>query len=143
MGFSMALSAMLELPAMFGFVYMVKKVRCDIWFRITGIFFTLKALGTLLAPSIMTFYGVQVFQMFGWALISVSSVYYVNAIMEEQDVIKGQAYMTMTYTLGSVLGALIGGWLIDLAGVNAMLVFAVVSAAAGMVIQLLASERTV
>lgn len=143
MGFSMALSAMLELPAMFGFVYMVKKVRCDIWFRITGIFFTLKALGTLLAPSIMTFYGVQVFQMFGWALISVSSVYYVNAIMEEQDVIKGQAYMTMTYTLGSVLGALIGGWLIDLAGVNAMLLFAVVSAAAGMVIQLLASERTV
>lgn len=142
MGFSMALSALIELPTLFLFTRMVKKVRCDIWFRICGIFFMLKSLGTLLAPSILPFYFVQLLQMGGWALITVSSVYYVNSIMEEHDVIKGQAYMTMTYTLGSVLGALIGGFLIDKAGVNAMLAFATGAAFIGMIIVMSASEKT-
>ena len=79
--------------------------------------------------------------MLGWALITVSSVYYVNSIMEKQDAIKGQAYMTMTYTLGSVAGALVGGALIDSLGVISMLGFATVSAAAGMVIMLLTAQK--
>lgn len=134
MGLGIALAAVMELPTMFLFGHMLKKARADVWFRLSGIFFLLKALGTLLAPNMPIFYAVQVFQMFGWALITVASVYYVNSIMEEQDAIKGQAYMTMTYTLGCVLGALIGGALIDAAGVNAMLLFAVLSGLVGMVI---------
>ncbi len=141
MGFAMALASLIELPTMFLFGYMVKKLRADIWFRISGVFFMLKSLGTLLAPSIPVFYAVQILQMFGWALITVSSVYYVNSVMEEQDAIKGQAYMTMTYTLGSVLGALIGGTLIDKAGVEAMLLFGTVSAFVGMGIILAAARN--
>lgn len=142
MGFSMALSALIELPTLFLFTYMLKKIRCDIWFRISGIFFMLKSFGTLLAPNIPVFYGVQIFQMLGWALITVASVYYVNSIMDEQDAIKGQAYITMTYTLGSVIGALLGGKLIDFAGVNSMLAFGTVCAAVGMVILLIFTERS-
>lgn len=142
MGTAMAMASLIELPTMFLFAFMLKKIRCDIWFRISGIFFFLKTLGTLLAPNIPVFYGVQIFQMLGWALITVSSVYYVNSIMEKQDVIKGQAYMTMTYTLGSVIGALMGGALIDSLGVRSMLVFATASAAAGMVIMLLTAQKT-
>lgn len=141
MGVSMALAALLELPTMFFFSSMVKKVRCDTWLRISGVFFMLKTLGTLLAPSIPVFYLVQLFQMFGWAIICVASVYYVNSIMEAQDAIKGQAYMTMTYTLGSVIGALIGGQMIDRLGVNAMLLFATAAAFLGMLIILAAAER--
>lgn len=142
MGTAMAMASLVELPTMFLFTFMLKKVRCDIWFRISGIFFFLKTFGTLLAPNIPVFYGVQVFQIFGWALIMVSSVYYVNSIMEKQDAIKGQAYMSMTYTLGSVAGALLGGTLLDGFGVTSMLVFATASGAAGMVIMLLAAQRT-
>lgn len=141
MGVSMALSALIELPTLFFFSFMLKKVRCDIWFRISGIFLMLKSLGTLLASTIPVLYGVQVLQLLGWALITVSSVYYVNSIMEREDAIKGQAYMTMTYTIGSVIGAMLGGTLIDLAGVNAMLLFATISAALGMVIMLLAAQK--
>lgn len=140
MGTSMAMASLIELPTMFLFAWMLKKFRCDVWFRLSGIFFFLKTLGTLLAPNIPVFYGVQIFQMFGWALITVSSVYYVNSIMEKQDVIKGQAYMTMTYTLGSVIGALLGGALIDGAGVTAMLVFASAAAGTGALIMLFATE---
>lgn len=141
MGFSMALASILELPTMFCFARMVQKIRCDIWLRISGVFLMLKALGTLLAPGIPSFYAVQALQMGGWALITVSSVYYVNAVMEEQDAIKGQAYFTMTYTIGSVLASLIGGSLIDRAGVTAMLVFASACAVVGMLIMLFAAQR--
>ena len=137
----MALAAMLELPTMFLFGRVVKKVRCDILFRITGIFFFLKTFATLVVPDIPTYYATQVLQMFGWALLTVAAVYYVNALMDEQDAIKGQAYMTMTYTLGTVFGSLIGGRLLDIAGVNAMLAAASAIAAVGMVILLFASEK--
>lgn len=141
MGVAMALAAFAELPTMFLFVHVLKKVRCDILFRISGIFFLLKTLCTLLAPNIPAYYGIQILQMLGFALITVSSVYYVNSIMEEQDVIKGQAFMTMSYTLGTVLGAIAGGSLIDLAGVRNMLVFATASAGAGMLIMLFATKK--
>ena len=36
------------------------------WFRISGVFFTLKALGTLLAPNMAVFFLVQLFQPLGW-----------------------------------------------------------------------------
>ncbi len=89
MGISMAFSALIELPTLFLFGYMVKKVRCDIWVRISEIFFMLKALGSLLVTSILPFYFIQALQIGGWALITVASVYYVNSIMKEQDAIKG------------------------------------------------------
>lgn len=54
------------------------------------------------------FYGIQIFQMLGWGLMAAASVYYVNSIMDAEDAIKGQAYITMTYTLGSVIGAFLG-----------------------------------
>ena len=141
MGVAMALGSVLELPTMFLFGYMQKKARCDIWFRISGIFFTLKILFSLLVTNMAAFYVIQIFQMGGWALISVSSVYYVNSIMEPEDAIKGQAYITMTYTLGSVLGAVLGGTLLDHAGVNAMLITGTIAALVGAVLLLFASER--
>ena len=59
--------------------------------------------------------------MLGWALISVASVYYVDTVLDRGDAIKGQAYLTMTFTLGSVLGALAGGRMLDLVGADVLL----------------------
>ena len=126
----------------YGLSRKLRKFRCDLLLKTAGIFFTIKALGTLLAPGIPVFYGVQIFQMLGWGLMTAASVYYVNALMEPEDAIKGQAYFTMAYTLGSVLGSFLGGTLIDLAGVHAMLFFSIVSAFIGALIVLIFAERT-
>lgn len=142
MGVAQAFASILELPVIFFFGYLLKKLRCDIWFRISACFFFLKTLGTFLAPNIPVFYAVQLLQMFGWALMTVSSVYYVNEIMEEQDTIKGQAYMTMTYTLGTVLGSLIGGTLLDHYSVNVMLLAGCIAGFVGMCIIGLFAEKT-
>ena len=142
MGTASAIAAICELPTLFLFGYIIHKFRCDLLLKTAGIFFTIKALGTLLAPGIPVFYGVQIFQMLGWGLMTAASVYYVNALMEPEDAIKGQAYFTMAYTLGSVLGSFLGGTLIDLAGVHAMLLFSTVSAFIGALIVLIFAERT-
>ena len=97
-------------------------------------FFALKCLGTLLAPTIPAFYMVQLFQPLGWGLMTVASVYYVNSIMQDRDRIKGQAYMTMTLSIGTIIGTLTGGVLIDLFGVNGMLAVSVAAGVAGMAV---------
>lgn len=121
MGIATALAAFWELPTMFLFGAMVERVRCHIWLRLSAVFFTAKAALSWLVPSIPLFYAVQSLQMLGWALISVASVYYVDTVLDRGDAIKGQAYLTMTFTLGSVLGALAGGRMLDLVGADVLL----------------------
>lgn len=142
MGTAMAFASMIELPIMFLFGWMLKKARSHVWFRISGVFFFLKCLGTLLCRDIPGFYAVQLLQMFGWALMTVSAVFYINAIVAPEDSVKGQACFTVSLTLGNVVGAMIAGRILDKMGVQAMLVFGTVSALIGAVIVLVFSQRT-
>lgn len=141
MGIAMAFASSIELPIMFLFGWMLKKARCDFWFRISGVFFMLKCLGTLLCTNMPGFYAVQIFQMGGWALITVSSVFYINAIMAPEDTVKGQAYYTVSMTLGNVVGAILCGRILDTLGVQAMLVFGTICGGIGAAILLICSEK--
>ena len=131
MGIVMGIAGVLEVSTMFLFSTLLKWKNSSFWFRICGIFFTLKCLGTLLAGSMGALYAVQILQPLGWGLMIVSSVYYVNEMMEEQDKIKGQAYMTMTLSAGTIIGSMTGGWLIDTVGIPGMLITSVVCGAVG------------
>ncbi len=131
MGVAMGIAGILEIVTMFSYSYLQKRKNAGFWMSFSGLFFTLKSLGTLLAGSIGAFYAVQIFQPLGWGLMTVSSVYYVNSIMEEADRIKGQAYMTMTLSVGTFLATLSGGILIDTIGVTGMLVVSIVCCAVG------------
>lgn len=142
MGVAMAFASVIELPVMFLFGRMLKKAPSHIWFRISGVFFFLKCLGTLLCTGIPGFYAVQLFQMFGWALMTVSAVFYINAIMAPEDSVKGQACYTVSLTLGNVVGAIAAGRILDKMGVQAMLVFGTVSALLGAAIVLAFAQRT-
>lgn len=141
MGNVMSMGAIIEIPPMLIFAWMLKKRSCDFWFRITGIFFFLKSLTSLLVTTVPGFYAAQIFQIFAWGLITVSSVYYINSIMEPEDAVKGQAYYTVTLTLGNVIGSAVGGVLLDHLGVNAMMLFGTACAAVGAVFLLVFSQR--
>ena len=80
--------------------------------------------------------------MFGWALMTVSAVFYINAIMAPADSVKGQACYTVSLTLGNVVGAVAAGWILERMGVTAMLVFGTVSAFLGAVLVLIFAQRT-
>lgn len=142
MGIAAALSACYELPTMFFFALMSKRVRCDTWMRVAGVFFTLKAAATWLAPNVPVFLGIQVFQMLGFGLVAVASVHYINAIMNQEDAIKGQAYFTVTMTLGTVLGALMGGAMLDRFGGDAVLACISAVSLTGTLILCASTQRT-
>ncbi len=123
MGNAMTISAVSELPTMFLFGYLLKKKSSVFWFRLSGLFFVLKSIGTFLAFNIPTYYAAQPFQMFGLGADQRACV-----LLRERHHgaagfgIKGQAYMAMTITAGNVMSSLFGGWLIDAAGAGAMLI---------------------
>lgn len=141
MGIANAIAACAELPTMFLFAAMVRRRPCSFWVKLSGLFFTLKAVLSWLTPSVELFYLVQLLQMLGWGLISVALVYYINALMDRADAVKGQAYATMTFTLGSVAGSLAGGWLLDLVGAAAVLAAVSAVSLAGALILCAGTER--
>ena len=143
MGLSMAIAALSEIPTMLLFTHMLRKRSSGFYIKLTGFFFLLKAAGSWLAPNVTVYYIFQATQIGAWALIAIASVYYVNAIMEPQDAVKGQAYFTAAYTLANVLAAPLGGRLIDTLGVNAMLMLGALCAALGTAVNLVFAEKTV
>lgn len=140
-GVVIALAAMLELPVMFGFARMQKRAAAAVWFRLSGVGYFLKALGCLLAMNMTAYYVVQIFQMTAWALISVASVSFVKEVTAPEDSTRGQAFITLSYTVAMAAGSLSGGFLLQLMDVNTMLIFAVAFAAAGTLILSLGIKR--
>ncbi len=130
-GIVIALAAVLELPVMFGFSGMLKKAPARFWFRLSGAGYIGKSLGALLAGNMAAYCGIQVFQMFAWALISVASVSFVKEITDQEDSTRGQAYVTLSYTAAMACGSLGGGFLLQILGVQTVLILSVCSAAAG------------
>ena len=134
LGRLLAIAAITEIPVMFLFSIIVKHVKSSVLLIISGIFFALKAFGYFAARNIALMTVAAVMQMGSFALYIPASVYYVNEVMEEQDKFKGQALMTGTNTLGGMIGSLLGGFLIDHAGVAVMNLAGLIMAVSGAVL---------
>lgn len=134
LGRLLAIAAITEIPVMFLFSIIVKHVKSSVLLIISGIFFALKAFGYFAAVNIALMTVAAVMQMGSFALYIPASVYYVNEVMEEQDKFKGQALMTGTNTLGGMIGSLLGGFLIDHAGVAVMNLAGLIMAVSGAVL---------
>lgn len=131
MGTAAAIAAICELITMLLFPIYLKHFKLHKMLRVSGIFFVLKIFLSFVVPNMFSFYLIQGTQMFGWGIMSIGIVYYVNDIVGEHDKARGQAFAGMSYTFSSVLGTFIGGNIIDLLGVNMMLVIGSILAAIG------------
>lgn len=134
MGTAASIAAVCELITMLLFQVYLKHFALHKMIRVSGIFFVLKTFCSFLVPGITSFYIIQGLQMFGWGIINIGIVYYVNNLVGENDKAQGQAYAGMSYTIASVLGTFLGGTLIDSFGVNMMLITGTVLAAIGTII---------
>ena len=81
-------------------------------------------------------FGIQFLEGTGYALYTVAVVYFANEIIDLPDRVQGQAYFSMTNTIGIVLGSSAGGFLLDWWGSGALLAFATVTGGAGMLLLL-------
>ncbi len=133
-GSILGLCAIFELPTMILWSYMLKKLKCQTWLKICSVFMALKSIGSLIVPTMALFYPLQLLQTLGFGLLAIAPVYYAMLTIDKKNAIKGQAYITLTSTAGSVIASITGGRIIDMIGVNAMLVAASLTGALGSVL---------
>ncbi|MFR6379623.1 MAG: MFS transporter [Evtepia sp.] len=110
MGTVLFLQSILELPVMFGFSWLLTKAGSRVLatpFR-RGLFPAAPS-ASWLAPTIGVLCAVQIFEMNGYALFAIASIYYINETVAEDRRVEGQSWFTMATTLGSVLAGLFGG----------------------------------
>lgn len=134
MGTASSIAAGFELITAFLFVYYMRKIKLHRILQISGIFFALKTFLSFAVTTVPGFYLIQATQMYGWGFMSVAIVYYVNDLAMERDKAQGQAFAGMSFTIASVLATSLGGNIIDLFGVNAMLLTDTASAVLGTII---------
>lgn len=99
--------------------------------KLAGLFYIIKSVTLLLAPSIGVVYAAQALQMVTYVFLSPTQMYYANSRIAPEDMVKGQAFITAAYTLGCALGNFTGGQVVEAWGVGAMLMTGVAIAAAG------------
>ncbi len=131
MGIGSAIAALVELPVMFGFFRINRRFSTRSLMAVSGVFFTLKSLFTLLSPSITAYYLTQLLQMPAFALSAVASVQYITETIPPEDTVKGQSWYTMSITVGTVIGAQLGGLICNLWGADAMMTVTTILAALG------------
>ena len=140
-GTALMISAVVELPMMFLFTLIVRKVRCDLCLILSTVFMTVRLILSLLVSSTAGLYAAQFTQIFGYALFAVASVYYVGTVISRRNVVKGQTYLGSSNTMGCLLAYVLCGSLIDMIGVNKMLIVSIVLSAIGLLCTVLCTER--
>ena len=132
MGIALALACMTELPVMFGYGLLRKRFRAGTLLIVGAVFFTLKCALTWATGTMTGFYLVQLTQMPAWGITAMAHVQFIGEEMDPGDRVKGQTFFSMVQAAGSVIGSLIGGWLIDHAGMDALMGFATGASLLGM-----------
>ena len=108
----------------------------------SALMFIIKALSLYLIQNIYLMYLSQLMQALSFAIFFPSIVYYTSSVIEEKDMVKGQAFLASSVTLATVLGSLVGGILIDQIGINRTLFLSSFLPMLGLLILIYTMRRT-
>lgn len=127
------------------FLVYLDKIRSrisDNWLlKIAGLSFVLKSVLFLAAGNVMTIYAIQLLQATSYTFLSPIQMYYANNKIRAADMVKGQAFITASYTLGCAAGNFAGGQLLSAFDVRTMLIAGIAMAVAGTAVFFLTVEK--
>ncbi len=138
-GTALFIQAMVELPTMFGFALLLKRLSVEKILAAAAVFYSLKHVLVLVAcnmGSVALFYAAMVLQMLSFAAITPGIVYFANKHVAGADQNKGQAVFATANTVGGLLASFVGGWMFELIGVMPGLTVGVVASCAGTLLML-------
>ena len=121
LGKAMFIQALVEIPILFTFSHLMRRIRVGSLMIIAGAGYLLRAIMYFLSGSIVMIYITQFSQICSFAIIAAASVYFTGLVVEHEDLTTGQAFMSGMMSAGTVLGSLFGGAIIDHMGMRAML----------------------
>lgn len=133
MGTAAAIGAIMEVPLLFFFDNVRKRVPVTVLLKVCEVAFVLKFLILVLADNVFMVYLSQVLQGI-YILIVPGMVYLIGATMAPGEAVKGQTWYVVSTTVASVLASFAGGWILDLAGAKSLCMVGLVLAAAGCLI---------
>lgn len=113
LGIITALGAFSEIPMMFLFDRITRRVRCGSVIRFAAIFFAVKSVLYAVSGSVTALTLTHMLQMFSYAVIIPALVRYVTLTIDPADSAKGQSLSYNMTTLGAVLANLFGGLMFD------------------------------
>lgn len=141
-GTAFFIQAMVELPTMFGFALIMKKLSIHQILAISAIFYSIKHVILAFASSVPMFYVGMVLQMLSFAAMTPAIVYYANEQVQEEDRNKSQAVFTTANSVGGLLASFVGGWMFQLLSVRAGLMVGVVASIIGTILMVLGTMRS-
>ncbi len=142
MGVCSFIAAVVELPPMFLFMRLVRKIRCSTLLKISCAMFSVKMLACYLAPNVPMMYAAQFIQVIGFGLYIPASVQYVNEVVAPADRVKGQALITTTTTLSAIAASLLSGVMLDKLGTSETMLIAAIVSAVGAIVVIPAVRKT-
>ncbi len=140
-GIALFIATVAELLVLLRFEQLRKRIHDHLLLKLSGLFFLLKAVLLLLAPSVTAIYVIQLLQTVTYCFLSPTQLYYAQGKVRPADMVKGQAFITAAYTLGCAIGNFTGGQLLEFFGVTALLVAGIGMAVAGTAVLFLTVER--
>lgn len=141
-GTATAICALVELPVMFFFPLLMRKIRCDKWVRFASLFITVKALGIFLAATPYGVYVAQATQMLGYGLYTISSVNYAEMVVGRGESVRAQSYLGATSTVGGLLASATGGIICQYFGAQIMVLVSLAAGLAGGITIALTAQKT-
>ena len=140
-GVALFIATAIEMPVILWFDTVRKHIPDNRLLKLAGLSFLLKAVLFLIAPSVTSIYLIQLLQATSYSFLSPTQLYYANAKVQQADMVKGQAFITASYTLGCAIGNFTGGQLLAHFNVVALLIAGIVMAAAGTLVLFLTVDR--
>ena len=121
----------------------IRKRIPDTWLlKIAGLSFLLKSVLLLLAGNVTAIYFIALLQATSYSFLSPTQMYYASAKIRAVDMVKGQAFITASDTLGCALGNFSGGQILQWFDVRAMLMAGIGMAAAGTLVLFATVNKT-
>ncbi len=125
------IAAIVELPVMFGFPLLLKRMRCARWLCLSTLFYVIKLLGMFFAVHYTGIYAAQAAQLLGYAVFAIASVHYAQWAVGAGEAVRAQSYLASSNAVANLLAMSTGGVLCAALGVQTMLLLAAVIAALG------------
>ena len=130
-GIALFIATAIEMVVIVNFDTVRKYISDNMLLKLGAVSFLTKSVLFLLAPNVTAIYFIQLLQATSYSFVSPTQMYYANNKVKAADMVKGQAFITASYTLGCAIGNFTGGQILQIADVRAMLAAGVAMAAAG------------
>ena len=130
------IQAMVEMPPLFAFAWLLKKYGVDHLMLWGAVFYSIKHVLVLIAPNMTVYYIAMVLQMVSYAVIVPGMVYFADAHIAPEDRNQGQAIMTAMTTIGNLLASFFGGVMISSFGVHTALFIGTVISVIGTILMI-------